>query len=68
MLMKPRLQTRSHAGGIVLHRLSEGHSAIAPSDRPRASMFLARTFVRRQTVEPMLIASAARAADGESLA
>ncbi|HEX5693557.1 MAG TPA: hypothetical protein VFY00_02935 [Arenimonas sp.] len=66
--MKPRLQTRSHAGGIVLHRLSEGHSAIAPSDRPRASMLLARTFVRRQTVESMLIASAARAAHGESLA
>ena len=68
MLMKPRLQTRSHAGGVVPHRLSEGHSAIAPSDRPRASMLLARTSVRRQTVEFLLITPVARAAGGESLA
>ena len=68
MLMKPRLQTRSHAGGVVPHRLSEGLSAIAPSDRPRASKLLARTPVRRQTVEFLRIPPAAPAVAGVSVA
>jgi hypothetical protein len=69
MLMKPRLQTRGPTGPfLAFSRSSEGHSAIARFDSPSASSLLARTFVRRQTVDSMRTQTAARAAVGVSAA
>ncbi|ODS62872.1 MAG: hypothetical protein ABS41_06745 [Arenimonas sp. SCN 70-307] len=66
MLMQPRLQTRSHAGGVVPHRFSEGHSAIARFVRPLAASFLARVPAQRQTVGLLGYKRAASAAVGVS--
>ena len=69
MLMKPRLQTRGPTGSFHrLSRSSEGQSAIARFDRPTASSLLARTFVRRQTVDFLRNNTAACAAVGVSAA
>jgi len=66
MLMKPRLQTRGQTGSVQPFRFSDGHSAIARFDRLPASFLLARTPVRRQTVDFLRTQAAARAAAGVS--
>ncbi len=66
MLMKPRLQTRGPTGSFQQCRFSDGHSANARFDRPSASSLLARTPVRRQTVDFLRIPTAAPAAAGVS--
>jgi hypothetical protein len=66
MLMKPRLQTRGPTGSFQQRRFSDGHSAKARFDSLPASSSLARTFVRRQTVDSMRNQAAAFAAVGVS--
>jgi len=66
MLMKPRLQTRGPTGSFQQRRFSDGHSAAARFDSPTASSSLARTFVRRQTVDSMRNQTTAFAAVGVS--
>jgi len=58
MLMKPRFQTRSHAGGLFPRRCPEGLRASARFARPQASSLPARAPAPGRTVEfPSFVAA-----------